>query len=492
MMYIRDLLAPWFHYSGPEQFAHLRLDSREIQQGDLFVAIPGHALDGRRFIAKAIEAGASAVLCHSDDAKQHGQVENLGAPVIYFSELSGQLAALARQAYPFNDKQTLLAGVTGTNGKTSVSQLMAQLVSLAGEPAAVLGTIGNGLWGSLSDSINTTSDALTTARQLHDCQNHNAKLVAMEVSSHGLVQGRVATLPFSVAVFTNLSRDHLDYHGDMQNYALAKRRLFEFRRLKHRLFNLDDSTGQSWHQEFGEQASGYSVAGHQNADYFVSQVNYHDAGVSATLHSPSGEFEINSPLLGPFNLSNLLAALGALDLLGFDLTQLTQVCTHLQPIAGRMEAYHAPGKATLVVDYAHTSDALEQALSALRPHTKGKLWCVFGCGGDRDKGKRPLMAQAAEAHADQLVLTQDNPRSESVAEIIRQMREGLTNPQAAIEVQDRRQAIAEALAQADTDDVILVAGKGHETYHEVMGKKLPYDERAYVASLLNDNDKGDQ
>ncbi|GLS82193.1 UDP-N-acetylmuramoyl-L-alanyl-D-glutamate--2,6-diaminopimelate ligase [Paraferrimonas haliotis] len=484
MTLIRDLLAPWFHYAGPESFNNLQLDSRAVTEGDLFIAIPGHAVDGRRYIDAAITNGAAAVLCHSDDAKQHGVIEQRQVPVIFVSELSSQLAAIARQAYPFDGAKTQLIGVTGTNGKTSVSQLMAQLSSLLNEPAAVLGTIGNGMWGHLQDSVNTTSDPITTARQLNEFQQAKARLVSMEVSSHGLVQGRVATLPFSVAVFTNLSRDHLDYHGDMRNYALAKRRLFEFRKLKHRLFNIDDHIGLTWKNEFADQAHSYSIK--TDADYQACNVRYSDDGVNAELVTAQGRYSLYSPLLGPFNLSNLIAALAALHLAGYELADLVSACAHIQPINGRMERFAAHNSATAVVDYAHTPDAIEHALQALRPHTKGKLWCVFGCGGDRDKGKRPLMAKAAEQNADVLVLTEDNPRSESVAEILRQMQQGLTQPQAAQLIPQRKAAIRYALTHAAADDLVLIAGKGHETYQEVLGQKYDYDERAFVRQVLQE------
>lgn len=494
MMLLRDLLAPWLHYAGAQSFNDLTLDSRAIRRGDVFLALPGHKVDGRQFIEKALDLGAAAVLVHTDDADQHGKVlhsDNAEHGVqIYVFQLSRQVSAIAAQCYPLAHQSATTSlgviGITGTNGKTSTSQLIAQLITSLGRKAAVMGTLGNGLWGELVDSGNTTADAITLMRQLHDFETQGASVCAMEVSSHGLVQGRVDAVPFDVAVFTNLTRDHLDYHGDMESYAAAKQSLFRFSTLGHGLLNLDDAVGASWLTELKSvpaQMWGFSIEGHQAAAFYTKNAKFDDQGVSATLVWPEGETQIHSPLLGAFNLSNLLAALSALYLLGFDIKALAEQVQYLTPVAGRMERFTTANNITLVVDYAHTPDAIEQALNALRRHCVGDLWCVFGCGGDRDKGKRPLMGKAAEQYADRIMVTSDNARSEDPAQIITDIIQGLTHPQQALTQVDRIAAIKEVVAFAKPGDVILLAGKGHETYQEAAGVRHDYDERALARQL---------
>ncbi|MCG9738733.1 UDP-N-acetylmuramoyl-L-alanyl-D-glutamate--2,6-diaminopimelate ligase [Shewanella insulae] len=484
MMQLCDLLAPWFHYAGGESLNHLTLDSREIGQGSVFVAVPGHRVDGRDFVDTALAQGAVAALIHTDDPAQHGHVSQDKGLRIHFFQLQRQLSALASQLYSLGRDRIKLIGVTGTNGKTSVTQLIAQLSDGLGQQAAVMGTLGNGLWGQLVDSGNTTADPITVMRQLEDFDSQGTTVCAMEVSSHGLVQGRIDAVPFDVAVFTNLSRDHLDYHGSMDAYGAAKQRLFRFSSLSHGLINLDDPVGRQWIQDKRcKGLVGFSIQGQEGAAIYTKEVKQHSQGVSATLVWPEGEAKIDSPLLGIFNLSNLVAALGALYLSGYAMTQLLTQVSSLKPVAGRMERFTTPEGITLVVDYAHTPDAIEQALRALRGHCRGKLWCVFGCGGDRDKGKRPLMARAAEENADCVMITSDNARSEDPMAIIQDVLAGLDKPQIALTQVDRQQAIREVVTLASSGDLILLAGKGHETYQEIAGKRLDYDERALAAAI---------
>jgi UDP-N-acetylmuramoyl-L-alanyl-D-glutamate--2,6-diaminopimelate ligase len=492
MMLLNDLLAPWFHYSGGESINGLTLDSRDVKAGGLFVALPGHKVDGRVFIPQAIQAGAAAILIHTDNSDEHGRVDRLQytVPLVYFSQLSRQLSAVAAQFYLPNSQSLSLIGITGTNGKTSVSQIIAQIVHLLGHQAAVMGTLGNGLWGQLVDSGNTTADAVTVMRQLGEFVAQGAELCAMEVSSHGLVQGRVEAAPFNIVVFTNLSRDHLDYHGDMDNYAAAKKRLFQFPSVQHGVINLDDTVGAKWLTELANQKNkSFSIQANTTADFYCDAIQYHDAGVTATLHFTdidSGRPRsgtLSSPLLGAFNLSNLVAAISVLYLQGMAMASILAVLPQLIPVAGRMERFSSVNKATLVVDYAHTPDAIEQALKALKLHCKGTLWCVFGCGGDRDKGKRALMAQAAEQYADKVMITSDNARSEDPQAIIDDILQGISQPQNVLTEVDRIQAITHVVSLAQADDIVLLAGKGHETYQEVAGERIDYDERALAFKL---------
>ncbi|MDX1280998.1 UDP-N-acetylmuramoyl-L-alanyl-D-glutamate--2,6-diaminopimelate ligase [Shewanella colwelliana] len=484
MMLISDLLAPWFHYAGPESMTHLSLDSRDVGVNSVFVAVPGFQVDGRRFVASAFAQGAVAALIHTDAPQEHGKVSHEGGLQIYFFQLQRQLSALASQLYSLGRERMKLIGVTGTNGKTSVTQLIAQLSELMHQKSAVMGTLGNGLWGELVDSGNTTADPITVMRQLTEYNSQGAKVCALEVSSHGLAQGRIEAVPFDVAVFTNLSRDHLDFHGTMDAYGAAKQRLFRFSSLSNGLINLDDPLGLQWlHDKRCKGLVGFSVQGHSEAAIYTTEVTQHSQGVSATLVWPEGQAKLDSPLLGVFNLSNLVAALGALYLCGYSMSSLLAHVSALTPVAGRMERFTCEDDVTLVVDYAHTPDAIEQALKALRGHCAGQLWCLFGCGGDRDKGKRPLMAQAAEAHANRLMITSDNARSESPEQIISDVVAGLQAPDLALTQVSRQQAIEQVVALAEPGDLILLAGKGHETYQEINGQRLDYDERALALEI---------
>lgn len=488
MIALDDLLAPWMTLDTQTEVQGLTLDSRKVVPGDCFVAIPGHLVDGRKYIDAAVAKGAVAVL---EEAERAGVLATQPVLRIGLPKLASQLSGIALRAYP-QAAEPVLYGVTGTNGKTTVTQLLAQLHHLMGEKAGVMGTVGNGLWGALEPSANTTSDAITVARSLAEQAGQGARAIALEVSSHGLSQHRVDGLPFAVGVFTNLSRDHLDYHGDMNGYAEAKARLFDLPQLGAGVFNLDDQYGAQWHRRWpvDKPSVGYSLDGATCRGQFLSvqSADYHPGGVKAQLDSSWGSFELNSPLIGAFNLANLLAALGALLVRGVPLKPLIEAAGLLKPALGRMEAFTATGKAAVVVDYAHTPDALGQALKALRRHCRGRLWCVFGCGGDRDAGKRPLMAMEAEAVADELVLTADNPRTESVDHIIGQMRQGLTGRIPCRVETDRARAVALALTEADENDMILVAGKGHEDYQIIGTERLDYDERRWVQQLMEAKD----
>ncbi|QBF83342.1 UDP-N-acetylmuramoyl-L-alanyl-D-glutamate--2,6-diaminopimelate ligase [Shewanella maritima] len=501
MMLLKDLLAPWFHYAGAESIDELVLDSRQASQGKLFVALPGYQVDGRNFIEQAINSGASAVLTHTDQPDEHSAVEYKlveyshveqkaqQIPVISFFQLNRQLSAIAAQFYQVSTQSINVIGITGTNGKTSVNQIIAQLIEASGQKAAVMGTLGNGPLGELVESGNTTADAITVMRQLAEFSSLGCSTCAMEVSSHGLSQGRVEAVPFSTAVFTNLSRDHLDFHGDMQSYGAAKKRLFSFPHVRHGVINADDDIGKKWLNELSDRGyQSYSLI-NPNADYFCDAIHYHNQGVSARLHyrvadNRRATIKLNTALLGAFNLANVLAAVAALHQQGIEMATLNAAIANVKPVAGRMETFSNEETATIVVDYAHTPDALEQALAALRLHCDGQLWCVFGCGGDRDKGKRPLMARAAEQGADRVVITSDNARSEDPQQIIDDAKQGLSHPALAICEVDRVTAIKRVVAHAKPGDIVLLAGKGHETYQEVAGEKHHYDERALAAELV--------
>jgi len=484
MMLLKDLLAPWFHYAGSETVAAPTLDSRKVVSGGLFVAVPGFKTDGREYISAAFKNGAAAVLKHTDNPEDHGKVSSANGLVIEFFRLNRQVSALAAQYYGLIPGKPRIVGVTGTNGKTSVTQLIAQWVELYGQQAGVMGTLGNGRPGHLHDTGNTTADAITLMAQFKQMGESGVNVCAMEVSSHGLVQGRVDAVPFEVAVFTNLSRDHLDFHKSMEAYAAAKQRLLRFPTVKKAAVNLDDSTGSAWFDSMDKtRLLGFSLHRDPRATLLALNADYHHAGIQALIRWPGGEGQLQTPLLGEFNLSNLLAALTALYALGYPLKALLQLAPQLQPVPGRMECFASAQGFSLVVDYAHTPDGLEKALLAAREHCQGQLWCVFGCGGDRDKGKRPQMGAIAERLADRLMITSDNIRSEDPQQIINDIVAGLAQPQQALTEVDRVRAIRYVVSQAKAGDLIVLAGKGHETYQEIAGVKHHYDERALAREI---------
>lgn len=449
----------------------LTLDSRKVRPGDLFLAVPGSQQDGRVHIADAISRGAAAVAYEAEGALT---MTASSATLVPLKNLAGQLSAIAGRFYGEPSRALHLVGITGTNGKTSVSQLLAQALDRLGEPCGIIGTLGTGFHGGLQLGLHTTPDPIGVQATLAELKKGGARAVAMEVSSHGLDQGRVAALDFDVAVFTNLSRDHLDYHGSMEAYGAAKARLFAGAGLSCRVINLDDAFGRELAAMPSEsRLIGYSLDD-QNAWLYCRDIHFSSEGVRAHLASPGGEGSLRSPLLGRFNLSNLLAVIGALLGMDYPLDDILKVLPELQAPPGRMQRLGGNRLPAVVVDYAHTPDALEKALEALRPHVTGRLLCLFGCGGERDSGKRALMGAVAERLADQVLVTDDNPRSESAEQIRADILAGCSDATRVTEVAGRGKAIAALVQSAQTGDVILLAGKGHENYQEINGLRHPF------------------
>ncbi|MDI3245223.1 UDP-N-acetylmuramoyl-L-alanyl-D-glutamate--2,6-diaminopimelate ligase [Pseudoalteromonas agarivorans] len=483
---MRDLKAilKYIEIDAPSQLVKdLRLDSRDVTPGDVFVAIKGHALDGGQFIAKAIENGATAII-----ADRLCEFDVTFEPLYLVTELDKKLPELASQFYQ-NPSQSLdLIGVTGTNGKSTTTAMMAHLAQFCSTPSAIIGTLGYGHPDTLTPLINTTPSAVDLQHILHDLKQQHKKLVAMEVSSHGLVQQRVAQCQFKAAVFTNLSRDHLDYHGDMTSYGDAKLMLFRDFDPQLVVLNQDDGQAEQWLEKYSFNnliCYGRKNLAPKNAQYvYFSDVEYSKNGISAQLSTSWGDISVTSPLFGEFNLYNLTAALATLLGLGYPLEQLAAGCAHLHPVAGRMQAFSEVNLPTCVVDYAHTPDALALALQALQKHVPGGVSCVFGCGGDRDKGKRALMAQAAEQNADKVIVTSDNPRSENPDAILADVAAGLSQPEKAHLEADRAKAIRYAIENANADDVILIAGKGHEDYQIIGDQRIDFCDRSYVKEQL--------
>ncbi|SCY24971.1 UDP-N-acetylmuramoyl-L-alanyl-D-glutamate--2,6-diaminopimelate ligase [Pseudomonas sp. NFACC37-1] len=451
----------------------LALDSRNVRAGDLFLAVPGARVDGRDHIADALKRGAAAVAYEVQGATV---LPITDVPLIPVKGLAAQLSDIAGRFYGDPSRHLNLVGVTGTNGKTSVTQLVAQALDLLGQHCGIVGTLGNGFHGALESGLHTTPNPIAVQATLADLKKAGAKAVAMEVSSHGLDQGRVTALAFDVAVLTNLSRDHLDYHGTMQAYGEAKAKLFAWNDLKCRVINLDDEFGRQLAADKREsRLITYSLED-TSAYLYIRQAQFNDEGVRATLVTPQGEHHVRSTLLGRFNLSNVLAAIGALLGLDYALDEILKVLPKLEGPAGRMQRLGGGAQPLVVVDYAHTPDALEKVLTALRPHAKGKLLCLFGCGGDRDRGKRPLMAEVVERLADGVLVTDDNPRSEDPLRIFDDIRAGFTAVDNVIFVAGRGQAIAQLIASASVDDVIVLAGKGHEDYQEINGERHAFSD----------------
>ncbi|MFC0711650.1 UDP-N-acetylmuramoyl-L-alanyl-D-glutamate--2,6-diaminopimelate ligase [Azorhizophilus paspali] len=460
----------------------LTLDSRQVRPGDLFLAVPGSQQDGRAHIPDALARGAAAVAYEVAGAPLFA--DDGGVPLVPIKGLVGQLSAIAGRFYGEPSRALCLIGVTGTNGKTSVSQLLAQALDLLGERCGIIGTLGNGFHGALQSGRHTTPDPISVQAALAGLKQAGARAVSMEVSSHALAQGRVSALDFDVAIFTNLSRDHLDYHGSMDAYGAAKALLFAWSGLRCRVLNLDDPFGRLLAGEANaSRLIGYSLES-RSAQVHCRRAHFDEQGIRAEVATPQGEGLLHSPLLGRFNLSNLLAVVGVLLGLDYALDEILRVVPQLQAPAGRMQQLGGGARPLVVVDYAHTPDALEKVLEALRPHVRGRLLCLFGCGGDRDRGKRPLMAAVAERLADAVLITDDNPRSESPEQIFADIRSGIGVPEKVTCLHGRGQAIARLIAGADASDVLLLAGKGHEDYQEINGVRQPFSDIEEAAKAL--------
>jgi len=460
----------------------LALDHRLIQPGDVFLAYPGTHHDGRFFIKEAIQKGAIAVL-----AEAPGDITS-STPVFYIEHLKKNVSEMAARFYHYPAEKLHIIGVTGTNGKTSCAHFMAAALQQLGHPCGVIGTLGNGLYGDITPSPLTTPDAISLQKLFLEFSEKKAAYVSMEVSSHSLEQDRVAQVPFQVGIFTNLTRDHLDYHGTMHAYAAAKRKLFENPLLQNAVINADDAFGQTLIQAFSKQKNvvAYSLRSpYANLpSVFVKKSHYDAAGIHAEITSPWGEGILNSALIGEFNLSNLLAALTTLCLLDFPFERVCAILSQLKAISGRMQTAGHPKTPLVVVDYSHTPDALEQALKALKRHCLGRLYCLFGCGGDRDRGKRPMMAAIAEKWADKVMVTDDNPRTEDPKQIVADILLGFADKSRIVVEHDRLKAIQAIIQEAKVGDIILVAGKGAERYQQMGELKIPFDDYEEVNKAL--------
>jgi UDP-N-acetylmuramoyl-L-alanyl-D-glutamate--2,6-diaminopimelate ligase len=461
----------------------IALDSRKVEVGDLFVAVQGGQTHGAGYISQAVDRGAVAILVDSEAVDECLSFSRI-VPIVGIDKLIEHVSRIAGIFYAIPSQGMALTAITGTNGKTTCSRLYAALAEyLQGNSAAFIGTLGYGMVNAIdrhlpteSNAGLTTPDAVSMQKILDELRTEGATTVALEVSSHSLDQYRVAGLQIDTAVFTNLSRDHLDYHDDFQAYAAAKAKLFLMAGLKTAVINIDDSAGRVILAGLNPnvQAITFSVE-NSSADIYCHTIDHSAEGLRAVVSTNWGEGEICSPLLGRFNLANLLAVIGCGVAQGFSLADILRAVPKLPAVSGRMELIDAKALPLVVVDYAHTPDALKNALQTLRDHCHGRLWVVFGCGGDRDIGKRAEMGAIAAEWADQVVVTSDNPRNEDPQLIIQHIVGGAWAD--VIVEPDRRVAIHEAILQADASDVIIIAGKGHEDYQILAAERLPFSDQ---------------
>lgn len=461
----------------------LALNSKQVKPGDLFFA---HIED---YIHEAIAKGATAVVVDKMPAQLNEPI-----PIFELKNLKYKIGLIAANFYQHPSKDLRVIGVTGTNGKTSCTQFIAQALKMAGQRTAVIGTLGNGLTGQLAESNLTTPDPIQLQQLLATFRDQGVNTVAIETSSHGLEQGRINGTQFSIGIFTNLSRDHLDYHVTFDAYAKAKQILFEQPGLNYAVINADDTYGKQWLNSLNSHLKLFAYTTHHRPiipSYIplikAEHIHFSAKGITASLSTPWGNGVLQTELLGKFNIYNLLAVITTLGIMGIPLQDILLYASSLKGVTGRMQTFRGKSYQPLVVvDYAHTPDALKSALLALREHCEGELWCVFGCGGDRDRGKRPEMGHIAQQYADQIIITNDNPRQENPNDIAADIIEGIDSTSSYIIELDRRRAIAHAISCADAKDIVLIAGKGHETYQIIGNEKIPYSDILEVKMLLLD------
>ena len=471
--------AEWMRQS----FQGFELDSRKVKLGQIFIALTSLSQPEKtvEYAKKALSLGALAVISEQDLGISPALV------VTNVRHLMGEWQKRYLQATQPVQAARILA-VTGTNGKTTISRLVAELLMLQGKPCAVMGTTGNGILPNLEASSHTTLDALQLQNALHGYAQAGAEFASIEASSHGLEQGRLNGCDIEIAAYSNLSRDHLDYHGTLEAYAEAKSRLFKFESLKVAIINLDDAHAQVMIEAAQANLAQpkiltYSLS--QVADYQVQDIQYRISGAEFKLITAQGTFTVHSPLLGHFNVENLVASLVVAEQAGFDLANLIETVPNLKGAPGRMQVLR-DGERLFVVDYAHTPDALTQVLVTLKRHVNNKLWAVFGCGGDRDRGKRPLMTQAALNGSDIAILTSDNPRTEDPEQIFADMKQGIDFAGKTYqEIHDRREAIKFVVKHAQAGDIVVIAGKGHENYQEIDGVRHWFDDVVEVQAAID-------
>ncbi|MBA2651323.1 MAG: UDP-N-acetylmuramoyl-L-alanyl-D-glutamate--2,6-diaminopimelate ligase [Tatlockia sp.] len=481
-MKLIELMSPWVNADMAVcEILGLQNDSRQIKPGYLFFAYPGVETDGRFYIPQALSAGASALVYEPENWPSNCHLPT-EIPSVPLTGLASKLAAIASRFYGEPTKKLVVTGVTGTNGKTTIAYQLAQAYSLLGERAAYIGTIGQGEARSLQALVNTTPDALSLQELLHSYEQGAIKQVCMEVSSHALCQHRVDCIDFQQAIFTNLSHEHLDYHQTMEAYAAAKASLFAKPTLKWAIVNRDDSYSELiCKASKAEQIITYGSK--EGADVQALSWDVSLMGTQLELTSPWGQHQLLIPALGFFNIYNSLAVFSSLLASGLPVDKVVPLMAELQAAPGRMEI--VTKEPYVIVDYAHSPDALENVLSTLQKLKKGRILVVFGCGGDRDKKKRPMMGKIASQYADVAIITSDNPRTEDPLAIIDEIENGFRTKSKLYKIVDREEAIAKALSLADKDDIVLVAGKGHENYQQIGKTRHAFSDQEVIRHLKN-------
>ncbi|MGE3319932.1 MAG: UDP-N-acetylmuramoyl-L-alanyl-D-glutamate--2,6-diaminopimelate ligase [Candidatus Berkiella sp.] len=498
-MKLTELLQGWVKCEDDGiSISGLTLNTQQIQTGDLFIAIKGQHFDGRAYLRDAIERGAGAILCEAQGLNAFLSSDTSAIPIIPVTNLEGLLGNLAKRFYGDPSQELEVMGVTGTNGKTTTSYVLAQALTRLRKPCGVLGTLGYGFIPELANCALTTPDAVSLQKYLYQLKQQGAKAVAMEVSSHGLMQNRVSAIEIKSAMFTNLTQDHLDYHGTMQAYGKAKEKLFQFQSLERAVVNADSPYAEKMLRAITHKMpiACYTLQPTMNSSSVfknalpicVQSLTLNHKGATAKIDSAWGEGILRSSLLGEFNVSNLLGVLAELCLQGFTLEESLNALSFATSAPGRMQRIGGIRNPQIIIDYAHTPDALEKALKAARVHCERRLWCVFGCGGDRDKDKRAKMGQIAAQYADRIVVTSDNPRTEDPSSIINDIVQGFSvehNEKAKQEV-DRKRAIEYAIKHSLAVDTILIAGKGHENY-QIIGKEMfPFSDAEVACEILGE------
>jgi UDP-N-acetylmuramoyl-L-alanyl-D-glutamate--2,6-diaminopimelate ligase len=479
-MSLQTLLEGWQDKAPEMVIEGITLDSLQVRPGMAFIAVAGDLEHGLQYAAQAESAGAAVVL-------HDGQfsLPPLGIPCVEVPGLGDYLSSLASRFFHAPSEHLSVTGVTGTNGKTSTAHFLAQAWQRSGGNAGQIGSLGSGPPRYPAPASLTTPDAVSLQRLLSECVDRGAQNVAMEVSSHDLAQGRCDEVRFEVGVFTNLGREHLDHHGTMEAYAAAKRRLFADCKPRFAVINRDDAFGRQLISEFTSTLQVLSYGTHPASELRASVSAMDSSGMSITFDGPWGPGNLRSALLGRFNVSNLIAAAGTLALLGMEWVEVLHQLELMQAVPGRMLRLGGErGQPVVVMDFAHTPDALEHALLALRAHLHGRMVCVVGCGGDRDRDKRSIMAQVAESGSDRVILTSDNPRSEGQESIFADMVSGMVSRDRAELQPDRGEAIREAVRSSGEGDIILIAGKGHESFQDMADRRVPYSDEVAVREAL--------
>lgn len=455
----------------------LRLDSRLVEAGDLFFAIPGRETDGRKFIPDAVKNGAIAVLYEAGDDLSLELIDSINIPNESVHELGKQIGCIASRFYCDPSEKMNVIAVTGTNGKTSCCHFLSEALNKLGVRCGVIGTLGYGVGDQLKSFGLTTPNAVDTQKYLDEMLAQGAQAVVLEASSHGLDQGRLNGTRIGIAIFTNITRDHLDYHKDEKGYRNSKKSLFEFPDIKTAVLNHDDLFGREMIAELKGRMRVISYSTEDSmAEVYSTDISQNADGISATVTSPWGVGFLSTRLYGVFNLSNLLSVLCVLCAEGYPMDLVTERLGELDNVKGRMDRIESDSGVHVVVDYAHTPDALDKVLKTLRNHCSGALWCLFGCGGDRDRGKRAQMGRIAVQLSDHVVITDDNPRHEPSEAIIEDILAGIEDLTQVVVETDRAKAIQLAISRANRDDVLLIAGKGHEDYQEIKGKRYHYSD----------------